>query len=289
VIAERHPRTVIDQRLGAAVRAVRIRRGLRQADLAVAAGVSPTTVSRIERGRLEEVGLSAVRAVGGALDMTIDVIARWRGGELDRMLGRRHGAMHEALARYFAGLADWRLLAEVSFSIYGERGIIDALAWHVATRSLIVIELKSEIVDVQGLLGSVDRYGRLARTVGRDRGLDPLAISVWVVLAEGRTNRRALADHVTLLRGRFPVDGRGMTRWLRDPRGEVSALSFLPYVRVANAGQPFSTPRRVRRLPPAVDPADSCTNRPRHAPSPLPGTSSGARQLAQRSPGENMA
>jgi hypothetical protein len=32
-------------------------------------------VSRIERGRLEEVGLSAVRAVGGALDMRIDVIA----------------------------------------------------------------------------------------------------------------------------------------------------------------------------------------------------------------------
>jgi transcriptional regulator with XRE-family HTH domain len=236
-----------DQRFGAAVRAIRIRRGLRQADFAVAAGVSRTTVSRIERGRLEEVGLAAVRAVAGALDVRVDVVARWRGGELDRMLGKRHGAMHEALARCFAGLAEWRLLPEVSFSIFGERGIIDALAWHAATRSLIVIELKSEIVDMQGLLGAVDRYHRLARTVARDRGFNPVAVSVWVVLADGRSNRRALAAHVTLLRGRFPVDGRGMGRWLHHPRGEVSALSFLSYVRMANAGQPFSTPQRVRR------------------------------------------
>jgi transcriptional regulator with XRE-family HTH domain len=219
---------------------------MRQRDLAAAAGDSPATVSRIERGRLEEVGLSAVRRVGGVLDIKVDVVVRWRGGELERMLSRRHAALHEALARCFGRLAGWRLLAEVSFSIYGERGIIDALAWHAATRSLVVIELKTEIVDVQGLLGAVDRYRRLARTVARDRGLNPLAVSVWVVLADGRTNRRALADHVTLLRGRFPLDGRGMRRWLRDPRSEVSALTFLPYGHVANAGQPLSTPQRVR-------------------------------------------
>jgi transcriptional regulator with XRE-family HTH domain len=237
---------VTDQRLGAAVRSVRIRRGLRQLDLAAAARVSPTSVSRIERGRLEEVSLSVVREVTAALDIRVDVVARWRAGELERMVNRRHAAMHEALAQRFATLPGWRLLAEVSFSIYGERGIIDALAWHAVTRSLVVIELKTEIVDVQSLLGAVDRYGRLARTIARDRGFNPLAVSAWVVLADGRTNRRALADHVTLLRGRFPIDGRGMRRWLRDPRGEVSALTFLPYGHVANAGQRLSTPQRVR-------------------------------------------
>jgi hypothetical protein len=62
------------------------------------------------------------------------VVARWSGGQLERMVNRRHAALHEALARQFSRLAGWRLLAEVSFSIYGERGIIDVLAWHVETR-----------------------------------------------------------------------------------------------------------------------------------------------------------
>lgn len=36
-------------------------------------------------------------------------------------------------------------MPEVSFSIYGQRGVIDILAWHAATRSLLVIELKTEM------------------------------------------------------------------------------------------------------------------------------------------------
>jgi HTH-type transcriptional regulator / antitoxin HipB len=246
-----------DQRLGAAVRSVRVRRGLRQVDLAARARVSPTTVSRIERGRLEEASLSAVRAVAGALDIRVDVVARWRGGELERMLGRRHAALHEALARLFARRPGWQLIAEASFSIYGERGIVDALAWHPATRSLVVIELKSEIVDVQGLLGSVDRYRRLAPRVARERGLHPLVVSTWVIVADGRTNRRSVADHAGVLRNRFPIDGRTMRRWLRQPEGEVSALTFLPYVRETNARQLLSTSQRVRRGPAAGLEADS--------------------------------
>jgi ribosome-binding protein aMBF1 (putative translation factor) len=39
-----------DQRFGSAVRAVRQRRGWRQADLAEAARVSMATISRVERG-----------------------------------------------------------------------------------------------------------------------------------------------------------------------------------------------------------------------------------------------
>jgi transcriptional regulator with XRE-family HTH domain len=259
---------------------VRIHHGWRQLDVSAAAGVSPTTVSKIERGHLEDVSLSAIRVVGGALDIRIDVVARWRGGELERIINRRHGAMHEGLSRYFAGLAGWRLLAEVSFSIFGERGTIDAFAWHAATRLLIVIELKSEIVDVQGLLGAVDRYQRLAGRIARDRGLDPLAISVWVLLAECRTNRRALADHASLLRNRFPVDGRGMRRWLRDPRGEVSALSFLPYARLANARHSLSTPQRVRRGRGGCRGPDSCTSRRRSRQGP-------GHYTAERSRGES--
>src|SRR2546426_4465429 len=128
-----------DGRAGASIRAVRLRRGLRQRDVATAAGLSAATVSRVERGHLEEVGLPAVRRVAGALDVRIDVVARWRGGELDRMLNRRHAALHDALARRFVRLPEWRLLPEVSFSVYGERGVIDVIAWHARSGALVVI------------------------------------------------------------------------------------------------------------------------------------------------------
>ena len=45
------------------------------------------------------------------------------------------------------------LAPEVSFSIYGERGVIDILAWHPGRRALLIIELKTDIVDVNELVG----------------------------------------------------------------------------------------------------------------------------------------
>ena len=137
--------------------------------------------------------------------------------------------MHEAVAGLLAGFDGWVFEPEVSFSIYGERGIIDILAWHPARRVLLVIELKTEIVDVSGLLGSMDQRRRLAWRIARDRGWDPKVVSMWVVVADTRTNRRALAAHAGVLRAKFPMDGRSMRRWLRDPSERVDALGFLPH------------------------------------------------------------
>ena len=39
-------------------------------------------------------------------------------------------------------------------------GVIDVLAWHEPTRSLLVIELKPAIADVNALLGTFDRKQR---------------------------------------------------------------------------------------------------------------------------------
>ena len=48
----------------------------------------------------------------------------------------------------------WVVRPEVSFSIYGERGVIDVLAWHPARRAILVIELKTELVDINELMGT---------------------------------------------------------------------------------------------------------------------------------------
>jgi transcriptional regulator with XRE-family HTH domain len=232
-----------DQRLETALRSVRLRRAWTQAVLAKRARVSQAMISRMERGHLGSVPLDRIRRVAAALDIRIDLTARWRAGDLDRLLNARHSELHELVARYFgASLPAWALAPEVSFSIYGERGVIDILAWHEPTRSLLVIELKTDIADVNELAGTVDRKRRLAAQVARERGWDPKTTSVWLVVSDGRTNRRRLEAHRAMLGGLFPNDSRAMRRWLRDPVGSIAAITRWPMP--SNAGRPAQ--RRVR-------------------------------------------
>lgn len=189
-----------------------------------------------------------LRAIARELDVRVGFVAGGRGGDLDRLLSARHSAMHEVLATMFADLPDWIAAPEVTFSVWGERGTIDILAWHPGRRALLVIELKTEITDVQDLVGSVDRYRRLAPAVARERGWEsPATVSCWVVVARSRTNERRIAAHGTMLRSAFPDDGRRMAAWLRDPVAAVACLSTLsdPDDRLAPQ-QRVRRPTRVR-------------------------------------------
>jgi transcriptional regulator with XRE-family HTH domain len=232
---------------GIAFRAIRVRKRWLQSDVAARARVSRSVVGRIERGHAASVPLATMRRVAAALDARFDTVVRWQGGDLGRLINARHAAMHEAMARWFASLDGWVAEPEVSFSIYGERGIIDSLAWHPERRILLVIELKTEFVDVNELMGSVDRKRRLAVLMARDRAWDPIAIGAWVILLDNRTNHRALAAHETVLRAKFPLDGRGIRRWLRKPDRPINALSFLPPARATSVRRDLAPVRRVNR------------------------------------------
>ena len=188
--------------------------------------MSRAFISLIERGHLEMVSLRTLRGVAGVLDVRVDLLARWRGGELDRLLNARHSRLHESVARYFIALPDWSIEPEVSLSIYGERGVIDILAWHAATRSLLVIELKTRIVDVQALVGDVDRKRRLARTIAQERRWDAATVSSWLIVLRDPTNQRRIAAHRTMLKAALPTDGRTMRSWLLKPTGRVRSLSM---------------------------------------------------------------
>ena len=234
-----------DQRLGAAFRVVRLRRGWRQMDVATRAGVSDSLVSSIERGRVSTLTIESLRRVAAVLDIRIDVQPRWRGADLDRLLNARHSALGDAVARMLRDLG-WEVAVEVSFSISGERGFIDLLAWNAATRTLLVIELKTEIVEVQELIGIVDRKTRLAARVGRQRGWLPATVATWVVIAEGSTNRHRVDRFSGLLRTAFPDDGRMIQRWLAAPSGRVAALSFFSDSGPGGAKSRFAGRQRVR-------------------------------------------
>ncbi|HEV8545581.1 MAG TPA: hypothetical protein VGQ64_04775 [Candidatus Limnocylindrales bacterium] len=130
--------------------------------------------------------------------------------------------------------------------------MIDVVAWHSASRIMLVIELKTRIVDINDLMATMDVRRRVAWQIAQDHGWDCVAVGVWVVVAPGRSNARALSDHATVLRAKFPADGRTMRRWLSKPTGNVSGLSFMPEVRVADLGRDPTTPRRVRQSSPSA-------------------------------------
>ncbi len=145
------------------------------------------------------------------------------------------------------GHEGWAFEAEVSFSILGERGIVDQLGWHQATSHLLVIELKTEFVDINEMLGTLDRKVRLARSIAAQRGWHPQAVSVWLIVAESRTNRRHAADHSTLLGSRFSCDGRSLVAFLRHPVAPTRGLAFWTNVDGGGARREELAARRAVR------------------------------------------
>lgn len=236
-----------DVRIGNTLRVIRIRKHLRQADVARRARVQREVVSRLERGGLGRVKYDAFLAVASALGIRADIRLRWQGGDLARVLNAAHAELHEAIVHHLGSLPGWVWQPEVSFSIYGERGVIDVLAWHAQTRSLLVIELKTELIDPQDLAATMDRRVRLGTRIAAQYDWNPASVSAWVVFAETRTNHRRVLRHAGLLRTAFPADGHMMRTWLRRPSGRISALSFWTDVAPGATRRATGQPKRVRR------------------------------------------
>ncbi len=201
--------------------------------------------------------------MASALDIRVDLNARWRAGDLDRLLNSRHSALHELVARHFRKLPGWIAEPEVSFAIYGERGVIDILAFHPGRQALLVIELKTDVADVNELVGTIDRKQRLAARVARERGWPVgrgVTTSVWVIVASGRTNRRRIQAHGAMLRAAFPLDGRVIRPWLREPSAAVKCLSFWPDAHPRNVGRASGSVRRISSRNSSVAPAPSAAS-----------------------------
>jgi hypothetical protein len=134
----------------------------------------------------------------------------------------------------------------VSFSIYGERGVIDILAWHAESRSLLIIELKTAVVDPQGLVASMGRRVRLGPRIAAQFGWQPAAVSAWVVMLDTRTNHRRVLRSSALLRSAFPSDGHRMHSWMTRPAGSIRALSYWTDVRPGARRRAAGQRARVR-------------------------------------------
>jgi transcriptional regulator with XRE-family HTH domain len=233
-------------RLGRQLRALRIKRGLRQEDLGRVARVSRAAVSKLERGLLEAATVRMLVAVASALGASVDVRLRWNGEQLDRLLDANHASLVEIVVAML-GRRGWELAVEVSFAVWGERGSIDVLAYHPGTKSLLVVEVKSVVADSQATLHTLDRKVRLARQLAMERGWECRLVSRLVVIGSSVTSRRRIDQLATTYRVAFPDRGSRLRDWLRAPRGSVSGLLFVSYGTGSSARSRRAGVQRVRR------------------------------------------
>jgi transcriptional regulator with XRE-family HTH domain len=226
-------------RFGLAVRALRRRRGWTQAELARRAGVSQGLVSRVERGGAARLTGEVLRRLVAPLGARVVTRLAWHGEDLDRLLDERHAAIVELVVARLTR-RHWETAVEVTFNVFGERGSMDILAFHRNTGSLLVVEVKSVVPDLQAMLAALDRKRRLAPALARDHGWTASVTSTLLVLPDEATPRRRVALHDSTFASRFPVRSGEMRAWLASPVGAVGGMLFVTLPRSAGAVRPRS-------------------------------------------------
>jgi len=251
-----------DTAVGSALRDLRERRGWRQRDLAERANASQSLVSLVERGIFARMSFGAMRRVFAALDARLELRVFWKAGEIDRLADGRHAAIVESVIRVLQE-AGWQVRAEVPFSVFGDRGSVDVLAWHAASGAVLLIEVKSQLYSVEETLRRFQTKIRLAPEIAKDRlGWTPRVVGAALVLPESAGTRRRVDAHSATFTASFPDRGRELRAWLRRPDRRLSAIWFLSAndlvraiarpiqrVRVAKGAKPSDTTASTQRQP----------------------------------------
>jgi hypothetical protein len=208
--------------------------------------VQRNKISELEQFDFSRVTVSELDRSFAAMDASLRFLAEWNGAALDRLLDEGHATLAGAIGVLVEKLG-WHAEFEVTFARFGERGSIDILAWHQASRTLLVIEVKTELASLEGLLRPFDVKVRLARVIAAERfGWQALNVGRMVVLPEDRTARRRVARHSTVLSKALPARNREVRRWLANPAGSLSGLLFLTSSQLVGSKRNPSAVRRVR-------------------------------------------
>lgn len=216
-------------------------------DLAARAGVGPGVCGLLERGHVSKLSVRTARAIAGAVDLPLNWDIGWQRQELDRLFDADHSALAANVAKLLEG-AGWAVRSEVSFNQYGDRGRIDILAFHARSRILLVVEIKTTIVDGGDLLGKLDVKARVAATLVAALGWErPAAVIPAIVVADGSTVRRHI-ERLDPLLGRYNLRGRAAMSWLAQPSvGPTGLLVLRKLPNGSGVDRRRAGRRRVRR------------------------------------------
>jgi transcriptional regulator with XRE-family HTH domain len=211
-------------RTGRVLRAIRRHIDLTQAAVAKRAGVSQSVYSRAERGDLTGMTVGTLDRLAASLGASLIIDIRFQGGLADRLVDAAHAALVDVtvgvLRRY-----GWQVEIEFTFNVFGDRGSVDVLGWHAATRTLLIIEVKSRFTDLQAMLVSLARKLRVVPDLAREtRAWDAAHVARIVVAYGSAENRAILARFGSTFDAALPARANVIRRWLRHPDGPLSGV-----------------------------------------------------------------
>lgn len=177
----------------------------------------------------------------------MDVRLLWRAEKLDRLLDKGRADLVDRMIDLLTAMG-WTAAAEVSFSIRGERGSVDVLAFHPTTRAVLVVEVETVVPDVQAMLVTLHRKGRLGREIAQARGWAAASVTRLLVLPDDRTARRRIDAYATTFRTALPARTVEVRRWLGNPAGASDGILFLSDATQAGIRQRERGRRSVSRL-----------------------------------------
>jgi hypothetical protein len=145
----------------------------------------------------------------------------------------------------------WIALPELTFNHYGERGSVDIVAWHEATGTLLLIEVKTRITDVQALHSTFARKVRIVPDlVAQEHGWRPSSIARMLVVADTHGAREVVRRHATTFDAVWPARTRACQQRIDAPTTESTGWGGIWFVDPASMGrsaaQVAGAPRRVR-------------------------------------------
>lgn len=180
----------IQLELCAELRNARLARGLSQADVGRALGVSHARISRAEQGRVKDLVISDLARHGAAVGLHLHIRFFPAGG------GLRDAAQLELLRRFRARIGDrWNWQLEAPLSISGDPRAFDAVLRRGELS--IAVEAITRLHDAQAQLRAATRKQR-----------DGRADRLILLLTASETNRRELGGAGDILTTAFPLRTR---------------------------------------------------------------------------------
>jgi transcriptional regulator with XRE-family HTH domain len=253
--------------IAVAVRSARTRSGWSQRELARRLRVSHGAVQRLEGGTRNHLNLAvadaAVRLLGIRLTVDADLP-----GFPDRADQRDavHAWCCDSVVRRLRAHG-WQVWTEVEVGRERYRGWIDVLAYRREDRALLVVEMKTVIVDLGRTIRSLSWYARSAGDAARRLGCAPRSVvPALFVLATVESDARLMVAP-DLIRSALPGRAAGLTAWIEGSAGGLPPPTLAMFDPSSHRRSWLIATRSDGRRSPApyVDYRDAATRRVGHA------------------------